>query len=192
MGRKPMTPDARAKMRDRILDGANALLALDGINGLSMRSIAKEIGTSSMTLYLYFDDRNDIIQHLAKEGFELLFEELESIKKPIELAEQCEQLALIYVNFAKTHKCLFELMYSNTIDSENSLRQAGANRVLNSFNHIVGDSAIGGAFWAVVHGSTVLNGLNLSAPEVTTFISQKVSQFVAANRIGALKIIPSS
>jgi AcrR family transcriptional regulator len=188
MGRKPMTPDARAKMRDRILDGANALLALDGINGLSMRRIAKKIGTSSMALYLYFGDRNDIIQHLAKKGFDLLCEELKSVNSSSDLAKQCEQLALIYMEFSKTHKHLFELMFSSTTNTGNSHQQAGAKGVLDIFHRIVGNSEMGGAYWSVVHGSALLNGLNLSAPTVTTFIAQKVSQIVAADSLGSLSI----
>ena len=191
MGRKPMTAEDRQKMRSRILDSAHGLLPLDGISGLSMRAIAKEVGTSSMTLYLYFDDRNDIIQHLAKEGFDLLCEKLESINTSSELAAKCEQLALIYVEFSTTHKHLFELMFSSTTGTNNSLQQVGAKGILNIFHRIVGNSEMGGAYWSVVHGSAVLNGLSLSTPEVTNFIAQKVSQYVAADSLGSLSIASS-
>jgi len=184
-----MTFEARQEMRVRILDGARAILPEEGLAGLSMRAIAKNVGASSMTLYLYFDDRNDIIQHLAKEGFELLAAKLEDINKSTELAEKCELLARIYGEFSMTHKHLFELMFSSTASTNNSLQQEGAKNILSIFHRTVGNSEMGGAYWAVVHGSSVLNGLSLSTPEVTNFIAQKVSHIVAANSLGSLSIV---
>ena len=140
MGRKPMTFEARQEMRVRILDGARAILPEEGLAGLSMRAIAKNVGASSMTLYLYFDDRNDIIQHLAKEGFELLAAKLEDINKSTELAEKCELLARIYGEFSMTHKHLFELMFSSTASTNNSLQQEGAKNILSIFHRTVGNS----------------------------------------------------
>ena len=193
MGRKPMTSEERQKMRSRILGSAYLLLPVEGLAGLSMRAIAKEVGTSSMTLYLYFDDRNDIIQHLAKQGFDLLSKKLENIDSSSDLAEMCQQLALIYVEFSTTHKHLFELMFSSTISTNNSLQQAGAQGVLDIFNRTVGGaSAEGSAFWATVHGSAILNGLNINTPEINNFISQRVSQLEAAESQGELRIVPSS
>jgi AcrR family transcriptional regulator len=58
--------------RYSILEAARHVIARKGRGGASMQAIADEAGVAKGTLYLYFRDRDDLLQHTG----ELVFEEL--------------------------------------------------------------------------------------------------------------------
>ncbi|SDP28784.1 regulatory protein, tetR family [Nakamurella panacisegetis] len=50
----PINPSTRPGLsRDRIVDAAIRLAAAEGVNGLSMRRLATELGVQAMSLYHY-------------------------------------------------------------------------------------------------------------------------------------------
>jgi AcrR family transcriptional regulator len=59
---------ARAEMRDAILASARRLLADEGVEALSIRAIARELGYSPAALYEYFPAKEDIYCALYFEG----------------------------------------------------------------------------------------------------------------------------
>lgn len=52
--------------RERVLDGALALVDRDGIAGLSMRKLGAELGIEAMTLYYYFPNKDAILDGLIE------------------------------------------------------------------------------------------------------------------------------
>jgi TetR/AcrR family transcriptional repressor of multidrug resistance operon len=50
--------------REVILDATLSLLASRGFHGFSIRDVAKEAGVATGTVYLYFEDREDLIREL--------------------------------------------------------------------------------------------------------------------------------
>lgn len=57
----------RTDKRSRILEAAGCLIAEQGFHGLSMARLAKKSGVAAGTLYLYFDDKNDLIRQYYDE-----------------------------------------------------------------------------------------------------------------------------
>lgn len=53
-----------ANKREVILDATLSLLASRGFHGFSIRDVAKEAGVAIGTVYLYFQDREDLIKKL--------------------------------------------------------------------------------------------------------------------------------
>jgi AcrR family transcriptional regulator len=66
MPRPKKTEQEIAAMRERILNAAMALLEKEGIAGLSIRKIGKQIGVSHMVLYTYFKNRSAIVEALKE------------------------------------------------------------------------------------------------------------------------------
>lgn len=68
------TPDSRRliedALKDRILEVASRLLRAEGPRGLSMRRIASETGTTTMTLYNRYGGKNGITEALVREAFQ--------------------------------------------------------------------------------------------------------------------------
>lgn len=67
---------ARAEMTERILAAARAEIARVGGVGLSMRSVAREVGMVSSAVYRYFPTREDLLTHLILESYGALAEVL--------------------------------------------------------------------------------------------------------------------
>ncbi|MER5834278.1 TetR/AcrR family transcriptional regulator [Streptomyces sp. NPDC002130] len=53
-------PRPRSLSHARLASAALAVIDRDGLAGLSMRSVAKELGMSTMALYRYVDDREEL------------------------------------------------------------------------------------------------------------------------------------
>ncbi|MFL5252201.1 MAG: TetR/AcrR family transcriptional regulator [Rhodopila sp.] len=63
--------------RGEILDAAKRLFLTDGYEHATIRKIAAAVGVSSATLYVYFPDKDSILQAIAESTFETLLERLE-------------------------------------------------------------------------------------------------------------------
>ena len=67
----PISPRGRPKVRERnrrrILDAARDLVAVGGMDALSMRTLAARAGVSSTTLYNLFGEKDEVVRVLAHE-----------------------------------------------------------------------------------------------------------------------------
>jgi AcrR family transcriptional regulator len=84
LARRPLSA-ARRRQRNEwcasILEAAGRLIARNGLSGLSMRLLAKEVGVPAPTLYGYFDSKEAVIDALAQEKIALLREAILSEAK---------------------------------------------------------------------------------------------------------------
>ncbi|MGX7694749.1 TetR/AcrR family transcriptional regulator [Gordonia polyisoprenivorans] len=60
-------PPAPSLQRDDIVDAAIRLIERDGVEGLSMRRLASELGSKPMTLYNYVDNKSELLQLVLTE-----------------------------------------------------------------------------------------------------------------------------
>jgi TetR/AcrR family transcriptional regulator, cholesterol catabolism regulator len=58
------------EIKDRIIQGAQELFFKYGIKSITMDDIAKHLGVSKKTLYLYFADKNEIVVTLMKQSLQ--------------------------------------------------------------------------------------------------------------------------
>ncbi len=76
-----------------ILAATLKLLASKGFHGFSVRDVAKEAGVATGTLYLYFDDREDLINKLHGQIINRVAAELRATQQHgLSLAEQFKNL----------------------------------------------------------------------------------------------------
>ena len=111
MGRKPMTEEQRAKMRARILEAARTRFLEEGLDGLSMRSIASLVGVSSMTLYLYYESRQDIVRHIVFEGFTSLNDTLDEVALLGSERDKLTKLMQSYLGFVTDNASYYAAMH---------------------------------------------------------------------------------
>ncbi len=98
--------------RQGILDAAVGLLTREGIQGLTMDRVATEAGVAKGTLYVYFTNKEEILDAaldasfypLIRESFALLESDLAPDKK---LAEY----SLCYVKFFDEHRDLIRVIF---------------------------------------------------------------------------------
>ncbi|AFA72148.1 putative transcriptional regulator, TetR family [Gordonia polyisoprenivorans VH2] len=60
-------PPAPSLQRDDIVDTAIRIIERDGVDGLSMRRLASELGSKPMTLYNYVDNKSALLQFVLTE-----------------------------------------------------------------------------------------------------------------------------
>jgi AcrR family transcriptional regulator len=56
-------------IRERLIEGGMRVLERDGLRALSVRSLAAEVGTSTMAVYTHFGGMTGVIDALANEAF---------------------------------------------------------------------------------------------------------------------------
>ena len=59
----------KAELRGDILAAAREMFVRDGYEGFTIRKLAKQIGCSPGNIYLYFKDKNEIVDSLVDESF---------------------------------------------------------------------------------------------------------------------------
>jgi AcrR family transcriptional regulator len=77
-----------------------------------LRQVAEEIGYTPTTIYLYFKDKDDLLLHVAYEGFKLFGESLEkAYRKEKTPLERLEATGWAYFHFAMSHPIHYRLMF---------------------------------------------------------------------------------
>lgn len=112
MGIKDRKKRDAGKMRSRILKAAMQLYVKGGYENVTMRRIAAKIEYSPGTIYLYFQNKNDIMLQLCYQGFERFLahqDKLEIIADPL---ERLSAGGRYYLAFALENPELYELMFA--------------------------------------------------------------------------------
>ncbi len=114
--RRPLRLPRRVRgsiSRREILEAAVAVLSKEGVEGLSMRNIAKHMGCSVASPYAYFENQEEIIRQLIVEGEKTLTSDLRRAQESSEdVYEQLDAIAHAYWNFAAENRQLHKLMFN--------------------------------------------------------------------------------
>lgn len=99
-------------LRTAILDAARHLITREGHRDVSMRMIARAVGCSVSSIYLYFPNKDSLIHTLIYEGFERWYEETLAISRlPVTPLERVEALSRRYIEFGLENPEWYEVMY---------------------------------------------------------------------------------
>jgi AcrR family transcriptional regulator len=100
------------------LQGALRLVETNGVQSLSWRGLAEQLGVNHRALYRHFTDREDIVLRIANLGFERLTECCLAAIAGSKPPESFSALMAAYVDFAFTQPKLYELMFSIPLKDE--------------------------------------------------------------------------
>ncbi len=158
-----------------LITTARKFVKKNGLESLSLRQIANEIGVSPSAAYHYFPDRNSLLSALGFSLFEELadYQERELAKVPGASAraarERFRNLGRTYFDWAIREPHFFNLMFSDFCLIESSMDQAREeNRAYQTLVHCLDDLVETGSMdkkvrasaellsWSVVHGTTSL------------------------------------
>lgn len=108
-----MGQESKNGLQRRILDTARRLLISDGYARLSMRKIAREIGYSATTIYLYFKNKDQLVHALIEEGVSRLHRRLlsRSNQNGEGVRKRLRNLCSEYVVFGLDNPEYYEIMY---------------------------------------------------------------------------------
>ena len=170
--------------RDSILGAARHVIARKGRSGASMQAIADEAGVAKGTLYLYFRDRNNLLQHTGDLVFEELLARLTAVlDEPRPLPHSLRSLVRTKLEFFDEHQDFLRVYMAlrhggDAAASRRRRRQAAPySRYLESLTHHLAEAAARGEMKPfdpervalVVEGVTaiLLHRLEGSAPPYT-------------------------
>src|SRR5258708_29979814 len=73
----PRTADPALRMA--LVESAAKLIAEEGSGGLTLRRLAKQVGTSTMAIYTHFGGMDELRQEVRREGFRRLAQHLHAV-----------------------------------------------------------------------------------------------------------------
>ena len=171
-------PSARpALSRAAVIGVARAMVAADGLEGLSLRRVGAELGVTAPALYAYVDDKLDLLRGVAELEFDRLVARFDAIESTDPLTRIREQ-AIAYVEHAQEDPALFHVMFlfrPDWAEQPPADELPAASKAFALGSAAIEDAMRTGALraddpllvaiamWAAAHGiaSVLLAGLNL-------------------------------
>jgi AcrR family transcriptional regulator len=157
-------------LRNVLITSAIALLAEEGVHGLSLRKISQRAGVSHNAPYMHFADKEAVLAAVAEEGFRQLAVQ---VAGAIAHSEDNTRQRLItvsrtYVNFALSHPHHVQVMFHPTDVAKYPTLVEASQISLNQLFEIVKSGQVKGeliagdthsmtkAIWAMVHGVAMI------------------------------------
>ncbi|MEW9502422.1 TetR/AcrR family transcriptional regulator [Jeotgalibacillus marinus] len=96
--------------RDRILLAAKDLFSRKGYEQVTVREIAKEANCSHTSIYVYFNDKQRLLEELSKVPFENLMKEMDSLLTNDKFSPQKKLIrtSQTFVHFGLCYRNLYE------------------------------------------------------------------------------------
>ncbi|PYP89689.1 MAG: TetR/AcrR family transcriptional regulator [Blastocatellia bacterium AA13] len=172
MGSKQRREREKESLRREILDAARDLFVKEGYENVSMRRIAEKIDYSPTTIYLYFEDKGDLLFQVSEETFSKLASKSESLlAEMIDPVVTLKKIERAYVDFGLKYPNHYKVTFINRPELRdmskyyeksmgqkafNLLQQCVAECVRRKKFRRVDVEAASQALWASVHGITAL------------------------------------
>lgn len=154
-------------LRQRILDTSRALLAEQGVAGLSLREVARRAGVTHQAPYHHFADRESILAELVTRGFDDLAARLAQANAMAATHAPLEMLVasgLAYVGFALDEPGVFRVMFRPDLCDMGRFEavQAAGGRAHGELQQLVrwvngeANDTVAAVVWGQVHGLATL------------------------------------
>lgn len=156
-----------------LLKAAKRVAEREGINGLTLRAVAREAGVSHAAPAHHFGDVTGLLSELAAIGFEKFSEQLgAAMCSETEAEAVAARKASAYVAFARENPCMFQLMFrGERLDHDRPALQKAADDAFRKLAGIVAarrheevvpdhltlaQAADIARIWSMVHGFAML------------------------------------
>lgn len=132
-------PFHHGSLRSALLEQAEVVLREDGLDGLSLRELARQLGVSHGAPRSHFVDRRALLDALAERGFERLTDRVrEAIDADGALEDRFRLVGHAYVDFAVDDAALMELMFSAKSSDTSGAVQGAAGRLFQVLDDALG------------------------------------------------------
>jgi AcrR family transcriptional regulator len=110
----------RADTAREITQTARLVVTDQGVDGLTLRAVAREMGLTAPALYRYFASREDLVAHVVADLYAELCDELDAARDSARPATPGVQLMAVSRRFrtwAHTHRAEFGLLFGSPAES---------------------------------------------------------------------------
>lgn len=156
-------------LRSALIDAAMRIVENEGVSGLSLRAVAKDVNVSSAAPYHHFKDKQDLLGAMVAVGLRRFNRALtRSAKNASSPDERLRDLGVAYVVFATENPNLFELIQSPDFAGDSAPAQLAGERdenfriLFETISACMPDASESqlrtgcAAAWGLVHGIAVL------------------------------------
>ncbi|MBK4347065.1 TetR/AcrR family transcriptional regulator [Lacisediminihabitans changchengi] len=168
-------PFHHGNLRTVLLDQAELALRTKGVEELSLREIAREVGVSHGAPRSHFIDRKALLDALAERGFLALASAMRAgADSRTEYAESLRAAGQAYVDFAVANAALLDLMFAAKMDQPPASLLSAAETLFSTISDVMQAGVEAGVFReAEIERLTLLMSATM----------QGVSTFVGAGRV---------
>ncbi len=120
--------------KEQISQTARSLFLEDGVDGISMRKIADEVGVSATAIYRHYRNKDELLDAITDAGFAIFNTYLERASTELDPAARLRAMIVHYLDFALEHPKDYDFMF---IIRRRNVRQYSddlARRTSSSFN----------------------------------------------------------
>jgi AcrR family transcriptional regulator len=96
-----------------LLAAAERIVDADGIDAVSVRRVAREVGTTTRAVYSVFGSKEALLAALGQRAFEILERELEALPPTSDPADDLIQAGLMFRRFALEHPSLLQIGFQH-------------------------------------------------------------------------------
>jgi AcrR family transcriptional regulator len=193
-------PYHHGNLRRALLDAAERTLRDRGVEALSLRELAREVGVSHGAPRRHFSDRQALLDALAEAGFERMRLELRTALDGAgaDFVGRLQATAAAYVRFAIDDSALLELMFAGKHRPEAPVLEQAAERAFSVMLELIeqgqtegyletGDpERVGLLLFATIQGiaSLVTAGV-VPGERVDELLTDSVAHFLRGSRAAA-------
>ena len=107
-------------LREELIDRACIMIEANGLEGLSLRALARDLGVSPAAPSRHFKNRSDLLQMIAKDGYKKLIEAtLSSVQEQdIPPLEKMENMTKAFVLWVFDNKTMYKTLLHQDIISK--------------------------------------------------------------------------
>lgn len=167
-------------VRGTVLAAALAIVEEEGPAGLSVRRLAADAGTSTMSVYTHFGSIAAVVAAVIERGFMTLAEQLTAAGTSDDPLADIFTLALAYLEFARQHPQLYATMFQYTstewtpnrrqspVEAGSPTTSTAGTAAFSTFSSMLGRltndnketgfglAVLGAQCWSAVHGVAML------------------------------------
>jgi AcrR family transcriptional regulator len=178
---QPVSPRlADPALRTELVETAARLVATEGTAGLTLRRLAREVGTSTMAIYTHFGSMPELRREVRREGFARLRQRLQAVRPTRDPLADLMLLGFAYYQSATAAPNLYRAMFlDGPVDDADSgtgldtflrlvtevTRCQAAGRFPNAASADPADLAV--ELWALNHGLVTLQMAGFLEPAET-------------------------
>jgi len=112
-------------LKNALLAKAIEIIQKEGSEKITLRRLGKEVGVSAMAAYRHFANKEELLQSVAQQGFEVLARVLKETKAK-DPKQRLVKQGVAYIAFALDHPAHYQLMFASSENADwgESLKQA--------------------------------------------------------------------
>jgi len=122
---KSSNPKSRRyeKTRQGIINAAHDIVRTEGIDALSIRTLADKVDYSPSALYKYFNNKEEIIEALRVEGWKHMQSLFETQLDPdLDSTRKLVQASHAYLELGDRYPELYQLMFNSSVGAPDNIK----------------------------------------------------------------------